>query len=349
MVEEDQMPDTAPVVVQEPAAGHPSSSDALLDVQELELSIGGNRLLSDVSFSLGTGEVVGLVGESGSGKTLTGLSIMGLLPSTATVSGKVVFQGNDLATASAEQVRRLRGNELSMIFQEPRASLHPARPIGRQIVDVVRAHEKVSKSVAGERARDLLGQVGLPAPRRAMSAYTHELSGGMCQRVMIAMALVREPSLLIADEPTTALDVTIQAQIIALLRRLADERGLSILLISHNLGVVSDLCSRVITMYCGQVVNIDHTANLLRRPRHPYPWALLKASTVDIDQPEDWSGIAGAPANPAHPPHGCRFHPRCPYRTDACEAGVPALAEADGGALTRCVRHAELDLTGVSS
>jgi peptide/nickel transport system ATP-binding protein len=343
------MPDTTPVVVQDPAAARPSSATGLLDVQGLELSIAGTALLSDVSFSMGPGEIVGLVGESGSGKTLTGLSVMGLLPPTATLRGKVVFQGNDLATASREDVRRLRGNELSMIFQEPRASLHPARPVGRQIVDVVRAHEKVSTAAARDRACDLLGQVGLPTPRRTMSAYTHELSGGMCQRVMIAMALVREPSLLIADEPTTALDVTIQAQIIALLRRLADERGLSILLISHNLGVVSDLCSRVITMYCGQVVNIDSTANLLRTPGHPYPWALLRASSVDIDQPQNWTGIAGAPANPAHPPHGCRFHPRCPYRTDACEAAVPELTETADGGLTRCVRHAELDLTGVSS
>jgi peptide/nickel transport system ATP-binding protein len=343
------MPDTTPVVVQEPAAARRAPSSDLLDVQGLELSIAGTRLLSDVSFTMGAGEVVGLVGESGSGKTLTGLSIMGLLPPTATLGGQVVFQGNDLATASREEVRRLRGNELSMIFQEPRASLHPARPVGRQIVDVVRAHEQVSTAVARDRACELLAQVGLPSPRRTLSAYTHELSGGMCQRVMIAMALVGEPSLLIADEPTTALDVTIQAQIIALLHRLADERGLSILLISHNLGVVSDLCSRVITMYCGQVVNVDRTEHLLRRPRHPYPWALLRASTVDIDAPEDWSGIAGAPANPAHPPHGCRFHPRCPYRTDACEADVPALVETDGGGLTRCVRHTELDLTGVSS
>ena len=318
----------------------------LLEVDGLGLAIGGTRLLSDVSFTLTEGEVVGLVGESGSGKTLTGLTMMGLLPADAEATGTVSFQGTDLLTTDRERLRRLRGNELSMIFQEPRASLHPARPVGKQIVDVVRAHEHVSNADARDRACDLLAKVGLPSPRRTLSAYTHELSGGMCQRVMIAMALVCEPRLLIADEPTTALDVTIQAQIIALLHRLAEERGLTVLLISHNLGVVSDLCARVITMYCGQVVAVDRTGDLLRRPRHPYPWALLRASTVDLDATGEWTGIAGAPANPARPPSGCRFHPRCPHRTDACATTEPELVPADDG-LTRCLRHEELTLTGV--
>jgi peptide/nickel transport system ATP-binding protein len=323
--------------------------DHLLEVDRLGLAIGGTQLLSDVSFTLAAGEVVGLVGESGSGKTLTGLTVLGLLPPDSTTTGTVTFAGTELLTADAEHLRRLRGNELSMIFQEPRASLHPARPVGKQIVDVVRAHENVSKAAARDRACDLLAQVGLPNPRRTLAAYTHELSGGMCQRVMIAMALVCEPRLLIADEPTTALDVTIQAQIIALLHRLAEERDLAVLLISHNLGVVSDLCSRVIAMYCGQVVTVDRTDNLLRHPRHPYPWALLQASTVDLDTDREsaWTGIAGAPANPARPPAGCRFHPRCPHRRDVCEQAVPALVTAAGGGLTRCVRHAELELTGV--
>jgi peptide/nickel transport system ATP-binding protein len=332
----------------QPMPDQPAAAAELLAVRDLGVAIDGARLLSEVSFSLRSGEIVGLVGESGSGKTLTGLSVMGLLPPTATVSGSVRFAGNDLSAAPPERLRRLRGNELSMIFQEPRASLHPARPIGRQIMDVVRAHEKVSRPVAWARACDALGQVGLPAPRHTMSAYTHELSGGMCQRAMIAMALVRGPRLLIADEPTTALDVTIQAQIIALLRRLADERDLAVLLISHNLGVISELCSRVITMYCGQVVNIDATASLLRRPRHPYPWALLRAAAVELDEPDQWGGVTGAPANPARPPRGCRFHPRCPYRAQRCEEVVPELEPTGEGGLTRCLRHRELDLAGVS-
>ncbi|HEY3686041.1 MAG TPA: ABC transporter ATP-binding protein [Streptosporangiaceae bacterium] len=322
-------------------------SGGLLTVADLDVSIGGTPLLSEVAFTVDEGEVVGLVGESGSGKTLTGLTLMGLLPAAASVRGTVTFGGTDLTAAGPEELRRLRGNELSMIFQEPRASLHPARPIGKQIVDVVRAHEDVPKAAARERACDLLAQVGLPSPVRTMAAYTHELSGGMCQRIMIAMALVCGPRLLIADEPTTALDVTIQAQIVTLLRRMAADLGLSVLLISHNLGVVSELCSRVITMYCGQVVNIDRTDALLEQPRHPYPQALLQASDVDVEEGE-WTAIDGTPADPATPPHGCRFHPRCPHRTDACEAAVPPLAATASGGLTRCVRHAELTLTGAA-
>ena len=319
----------------------------LLTVTGLDVAIGGTPLLSDVAFTVDAGEVVGLVGESGSGKTLTGLTLMGLLPAAATVRGSVTFGGTDLTAAGPEELRRLRGSELSMIFQEPRASLHPARPIGKQLVDVVRAHENVSKAEARERAGDLLARVGLPSPARTMAACTHELSGGMCQRIMIAMALVCRPRLLIADEPTTALDVTIQAQIVALLREMAADLGLSVLLISHNLGVVSELCSRVITMYCGQVVNIDRTDALLDRPRHPYPQALLQAADVDVEQGE-WVAIGGTPADPAAPPPGCRFHPRCPHRTDVCETGVPALAATESGALTRCVRHDELTLTGAA-
>jgi peptide/nickel transport system ATP-binding protein len=325
-------------------------AEQLLDVDRLSLAIGGTTLLTDVSFAVRPGEVVGLVGESGSGKTLTGLSVLGLLPRGAQATGRITFAGTDLLTAPADELRRLRGSELSMIFQEPRASLHPARTVGNQIVDVVRAHERVPKAVARERARELLAQVGLPDPARTLGAYTHELSGGMCQRVLIAMALVCRPRLLIADEPTTALDVTIQAQIIELLRGLAADRDLAVLLISHNLGVVSDLCTRVITMYCGQVVNVDSTEGLLRRPRHPYPWALLQASTVDLDPGADgerrWAGLGGTPANPARPPVGCRFHPRCPYATDACAVTMPEL-EVDGTASTRCIRHGELELTGV--
>ena len=320
----------------------------LLTVDGLGVSIGGIDLLSEVSFSVDAGEVVGLVGESGSGKTLTGLSLMGLLPASAVVSGSVQFQGKELLGAAPEDLRQLRGNELSMIFQEPRASLHPARPIGKQLLDVIRAHENVSKEIARARAIDLLTQVGLPNPRRTLESYTYELSGGMCQRVMIAMALICEPALLIADEPTTALDVTIQQQIISLLRKLAEERGISVVLISHNLGVISDICSRVITMYCGQVANIDSTDGLLRHPQHPYPSALLQASRIDLDKTDDWVGIAGSPANPANPPSGCRFSPRCAYRRDECAGAIPPLTFSSTGALTRCIRHEEIELPGIT-
>lgn len=321
-------------------------SAPLLEVQDLAVSLGGNELLSQVSLSVHAGELLGLVGESGSGKTLTGLSILGLLPADARVSGSVRFGGQEILGSSARQLREVRGRDISMIFQEPRASLHPARPIGKQIVDVLRAHEGISMTQARARAMEMLGLVGLSNPKRTMKSYTHELSGGMCQRVMIAMALVCGPRLLIADEPTTALDVTIQAQVMALLSRLAAELDLAVLLITHNLGVVTELCSRVVTMYCGQVVNDDQTRRLLIAPQHPYPWALLQASTVDVDDLSSWTGISGAPASPVRPPTGCRFHLRCPYAAPECSVQIPELTARDGGR-TRCLRIDDLELKGV--
>jgi len=322
---------------------------ALLEVNDLAVSIGGTRLLSEVTLTIRSGELVGLVGESGSGKTLTGLSLLGLLPPNASMQGSVRFDGVDMLEADGERLRRIRGSEMSMIFQEPRASLHPSRPVGKQIVDVIRAHEQVRVADARRRAVEMLGMAGLPDPRRTMDAYTHELSGGMCQRVMIAMALVCRPRLLVADEPTTALDVTIQAQVVSLLRRLARELDLAVLLITHNLGVVSALCSRVVTMYCGQVVNDDGAERLLGSPQHPYASALVRASDVSLDRADEWSGITGAPANPASPPRGCRFHPRCPYAEERCSEHMPALEPAPQGGRTRCLRSDELVLPGVGA
>ncbi|TDC91751.1 ABC transporter ATP-binding protein [Actinomadura sp. 7K507] len=325
------------------------AAPALLEVDDLTVSIGGNRLLSEVSLNIRSGELVGLVGESGSGKTLTGLSLLGLLPPDASAQGSVRFDGVDMLKADGERRRRLRGSELSMIFQEPRASLHPSRPVGKQIVDVIRAHGPVRAADARRQAVDMLGMAGLPDPRHTMDAYIHQLSGGMCQRVMIAMALVCRPRLLVADEPTTALDVTIQAQVISLLRRLAAELDLAVLLITHNLGVVSTLCSRVVTMYCGQVVNDDSAEQLLGAPQHPYASALVRASDVSLDHPDDRAGITGAPANPARPPDGCRFHPRCPHAEKRCAEHVPALEPAPQGGRTRCLRSHELVLPGVGA
>ncbi len=279
--------------------------DHLLEVDRLGLAIGGTQLLSDVSFTLAAGEVVGLVGESGSGKTLTGLTVLGLLPPDSTTTGTVTFAGTELLTADAEHLRRLRGNELSMIFQEPRASLHPARPVGKQIVDVVRAHENVSKAAARDRACDLLAQVGLPNPRRTLAAYTHELSGGMCQRVMIAMALVCEPRLLIADEPTTALDVTVQAQILELLDGLRAETGMGLLLITHDLGVVAETADRVAVMYAGRIVETGPTDAVLSAPRHPYTEGLLASvPRGQSGREERLRPIAGAPPSLARIPPG---------------------------------------------
>ncbi|RAY15603.1 ABC transporter ATP-binding protein [Actinomadura craniellae] len=325
------------------------TAPALLEVHDLAVSIGGHQLLSEVSLTIRSGELVGLVGESGSGKTLTGLSLLGLLPAHASVRGSVRFDGVDMLEVDAERLRRIRGSEMSMIFQEPRASLHPSRPVGKQIVDVIRAHEPVRVADARRQAVDMLGLVGLPNPQRTMDAYIHQLSGGMCQRVMIAMALVCRPRLLVADEPTTALDVTIQAQVVSVLRRLARELDLAVLLITHNLGVVSALCSRVVTMYCGQVVNDDDADQLLSAPQHPYAAALVRASDVSLDHPDEGGGIAGAPANPARPPRGCRFHPRCPYAEERCTEHVPALEPARHGGRTRCLRSDDLVLPGVGA
>lgn len=327
--------------------GHGLASP-LLEIIDLRVSIGGTSLIRGASFAVDRGEIVGLVGESGSGKTLTGLSVLGLTPPGAQIAGRIEFLGCDLLQAEPESLRRLRGNELSMIFQEPQPSLHPALAVGRQIVDVVRAHENVRRRVAERRALDLLAEVGMPNPRACLTAYPHELSGGMCQRVMIAMALVCGPSFLIADEPTTALDVTIQAQIITLLRTIAREHRLAVLLITHNLGIVSEICDRVVTMYCGEVVNVDSTDGLLRQPRHPYPWALLQAARDELEQGEDWGGIGGQPANPAHPPSGCGFHPRCPFAVPECARVHPEMTATGTGALTRCIRQHELELEGLA-
>jgi peptide/nickel transport system ATP-binding protein len=336
-----------PVAASSPEPKGPKNGPGhLLQVEDLSLSLGHSRLLYDVSFDVSGGEVVGLVGESGSGKTLTGLSILGLLPAGARVGGRVQFGGEDLLRLPAERLRSLRGRQLSMIFQEPRASLNPSLTIGRQITDVIRTHQAVSRRQAYAMAEELFHQVGLPAPRLTLKTHSHELSGGMCQRVMIAMALVCEPKLLIADEPTTALDVTIQAQIVDLLRRLADERAFSVLLISHNLGVITEVCDRVITMYAGEVVNVTWRDQLLLHPSHPYAWSLLNAARRMGGQ---GVGRAGAqPANSARPPQGCRFHPRCPFAQDRCHEVHPALMETEHGS-TRCLRHAEVHMAGLES
>ena len=323
-------------------AGNPGP---LLTVDGLCLSIGAAALLNDITFTVDRGEVVGVVGESGSGKTLTGLSVLGLVPPGARLAGRVTVSGTELTSAPRDVLRAMRGGEVSMIFQEPRSSLNPAMPIGRQIADVIRAHRSASRRQATVAAISLLGRVGLPSPRTTFAAYPHELSGGMCQRAMIAMALACGPSLLIADEPTTALDVTVQAQIIALLRSIADERGLAVLLITHNLAVVTQVCDRIITMYCGQIVNADSTRAVVTAPSHPYTWALLSAGRPELASAgfRDPAELTGQPASPVSPPAGCRFHPRCPVAEPRCANTVPGLVAADGGQ-TRCLRYPELVL-----
>jgi peptide/nickel transport system ATP-binding protein len=321
-----------------------TKSGTLLEVDHLAVSIRGARVVSDVSLTVDAGEVVGLVGESGSGKTLTGLSVLNLLPYAAKATGLVKFRGVDMLTASKSELRALRGGEVSMIFQEPLSSLNPAYTVGRQIVHVIRAHEDVSVRQASVRAVQGLGEVGLPNPVEIFHSFPHELSGGMAQRTMIAMALACQPQLLIADEPTTALDATIQAQIMELLQRIVEERQLAVLLISHNMALISEMCGRVVTMYCGQVVSTDSTRGLLNSPSHPYAWALQQAARVEFAAEEGWGGIKGVPANPLAPPSGCRFHPRCPFAEERCAREEPVLIALPSGALTRCLLHDEIQL-----
>jgi peptide/nickel transport system ATP-binding protein len=328
-----------------------TAPDALLSVAGLGLTLHGARLLAGVDLTVGPGEVVGLVGESGSGKTLTGLSILGLTPPGARLAGSIRYAGTELVGAAPGVARGLRGSQISMIFQEPRPSLNPALPIGRQITDVMQAHLEISRRAAAASTLGLLGQVGLPDPRGCFASYPHELSGGMCQRAMIAMALSCGPRLLIADEPTTALDVTVQAQIVSLLRSIADEQQLSILLITHNLAVVTEICDRVVTMYCGQVVDAGTTHQVVTAPAHPYTWALMSAAQPHL--PGEPAGpeteLAGQPANPADPPAGCRFHPRCPFAEPYCAETEPVLDIISGGGQTRCLRHSELSLPGAAA
>ena len=320
------------------------ADDALLNVRDLSVAINGTRLVNSISFELRPGEIVGLLGESGSGKTLTGLSVLGLLPPGASVGGTIEFHGQDLLTMPRPRLREVRGKAVSMIFQEPRASLNPALPVGRQIRDVIRSHETVTKAEADTRAETLLREVALPDPRAVMRARPRELSGGMCQRVMIAMALACGPELLIADEPTTALDATVQAGIMRLLRRIARTRKLAVLLISHNLGVISEVCDRVVVIYCGEVVHADTIESLLDRPLHPYSWSLLKAAQIDLGRPDLSHALGGTAANPADPPGGCRLHPRCPFATDRCAATHPELDVLSSCTQVRCLRHRELEL-----
>jgi ABC-type dipeptide/oligopeptide/nickel transport system ATPase component len=250
---------------------------ALLDIRDLSIHFGEKHAVRGISFAINEGEALGLVGESGSGKSVTSLAIMRLLPPQAAVSGEILYGGRNLAALKDEEIRRLRGSEIAMIFQEPMTALNPVMRIGDQIVEAVLAHERVGRAAAKARAIDGLREVGIPEPERRFSAYPHQLSGGQRQRVMIAIALVNRPKLLIADEPTTALDVTVQAQVLELLRELRAKHGLAMLFISHDLGVIAQICDRVAVMYGGQVLESGSVAQVFARPSHAYTQGLLHA------------------------------------------------------------------------
>ena len=299
--------------------------------------------MQDLSFAISHGEVLGLVGESGSGKSVTSLAIMRLLPPSAETKGEVCFQsdGNDaqnLLSLSSEDIRRLRGSHISMIFQEPMTALNPVMRVGEQIAEAVRAHSNISKKDSQDRAVEALREVAIPEPERRARDYPHQLSGGMRQRVMIAMAIVNRPELLIADEPTTALDVTIQAQILDLLRDLREKFGLTMLFISHDLAVISQIADRVAVMYAGNLVELASRDELFRAPAHPYTRGLLKAMpTLRTPRNQSLSTIEGTVPTLAALPKGCSFEPRCELRIDACAQVLPPLVEVGPGHWARCL------------
>ena len=295
-----------------------------------------------LSFSIAPGEVLGLVGESGSGKSITSLAIMGLLPPSAALRGEITFQNGDAGPANltnlpADQLRQLRGSRMAMIFQEPMTALNPVMRVGEQIAEAVRAHHRVSKAEAWRRAVEGMRDVAISEPEQRARSYPHQLSGGMRQRVMIAMAIVNRPQLLIADEPTTALDVTIQQQILDLLNELRQKFGLAMLFISHDLAVVSHVADRVAVMYAGNLVELGSKADIFRAPAHPYTQGLLRAiPTLATDRSLPLATIEGTVPSVAQLPAGCPFEPRCPHRIPACAAELPPLVEVSSGHWARC-------------
>ncbi len=324
----------------------PTDAPEVLSVRHLAIAIRGRRIIDDVSVSVYRGKVMGLVGESGSGKSLTARSVLGLLPAGANVAGGTIsFEGRNLLVATGEELRKIRGHRISMISQDAMSALNPMLPVGRQIVDVIRAHEEVTRADATRRSVESLAAVRLPNATQVFRSYPFELSGGMAQRVMIAMALACSPTVLIADEPTTALDATIQAQILQLLRGVVTERAVSILLITHNMGLVGEMCDDVTTLYCGQTVSVDTKEQLVKAPRHPYTRALVRSASRDLSEDIGAAvSIRGLPASPYSPPTGCRFHPRCDFKQEACVSNTASLAPSVAGGWTRCLRDRELTL-----
>lgn len=308
----------------------------LLDVQNLKVRFdthqGTVRAVDDVSFHVEEGEILGLVGESGSGKSVTNLALMGLIPSPpGTVSSThVLFDGTDLATATEKQMQKLRGDRMSMIFQDPMTSLNPLLTVGRQLTEVLEVHRGLSHREAMKLSAEGLADVGIPNPETRLAAFPHELSGGLRQRVMIAMALLCQPRLLIADEPTTALDVTIQAQILELMKSLQHKYGTAIILITHDLGVVAGMADRVNVMYAGKLVESARTLPLFAKPTHPYTQGLLSSvPTLEGSPDDELFSIPGQPPDLAALPQGCSFRPRCSFAVERCETDSPALEVQD--------------------
>jgi len=318
--------------------------DIVLSVKDLELWFKGDygavKILNKVSFDINKGETLGIVGESGCGKSMTSLCIMQLLNNNAVINGSIKLRGRELLALSDKQMQQVRGNQISMIFQEPMTSLNPVFTVGNQLAETFMLHQGLSRKEAEMKAVELLEMVKIPLPEQRVKEYPYQLSGGMRQRVMIAMALACRPELLIADEPTTALDVTIQAQILDLMRGLQKDMGTAIAFITHDLGVVYEMCDRVLVLYCGEVMEEAKVEELFGNPKHPYTDGLM-STLPKFDQPGKLPTIPGTVPPSGKYPKGCVFAPRCPYATEQCVAEKPPLVELEGEHKVRCFRYAE--------
>ncbi|HET9104583.1 MAG TPA: ABC transporter ATP-binding protein [Solirubrobacteraceae bacterium] len=323
-----------------PAPQRPATpgSGPLLSVEDLHVSFrtddGIVHAVDGISYDVYPGRTLGIVGESGSGKTVSSLTALGLTRTRSSqISGRIMFDGHDVVSMPDDELRKIRGNDIAMIFQDPLSSLHPFYKVGWQLVEAMQTHRSIRKAAAKARAAELLELVGIPDPKRRVDQYPHEFSGGMRQRAMIAMALANDPKLLIADEPTTALDVTVQAQILTLLGDLQKRLGTAIVIITHDLGVVAEIADEIAVMYAGRIVERGTTEEIFRRPEHPYTWGLLKSiPRLDAARNEELVPISGRPPSLINRPSGCHFHPRCPYVQDACKRTDPALEPVTGQA-----------------
>jgi peptide/nickel transport system ATP-binding protein len=323
-----------------------SGAELLLDVRDLVVQFptqdGVVNAVSGLSFTLRRGETLGIVGESGSGKSVTNLAILGLLNAKRSrITGEVLLRGHDLLKASPAELRDVRGKDVAMIFQDPFACLHPMYRVGNQIAEAVRAHLDVSKAKALERAVEVLDAVGIPNARERARDYPHQFSGGMRQRAMIAMALVHNPSVLIADEPTTALDVTVQAQILELIDKVKRDFDIGVILITHDLGVVAETAQTVMVMYAGRAVEHGPAHEVFDSPQHPYTWGLLESMPSVQAKVAHLRAIEGSPPSVIHLPPGCAFHPRCPHRFEPCDRVRPELKQLPGGHVDAC--HLDAD------
>ncbi|WP_404332464.1 ABC transporter ATP-binding protein [Mesobacillus maritimus] len=324
------------------------NKENILKVNNLRTSFftdeGEVKAVDGVDFTIEKGKTLGIVGESGSGKSITSLSILRLIEETTgrIVDGEILFKGENLLDKTKKQMMNIRGNHISMIFQEPMTSLNPTLTCGEQIAESIRIHQKLKKKAAWEKAIEMLRLVGIPSPEKRVKQYPFELSGGMRQRVMIAIALACNPELLIADEPTTALDVTIQAQILDLIKKLQEELGTSLMIITHDLGVVAEMCDDVAVMYCGKVVEYADVKTLFKNPKHPYTVGLLNSVPKhDEDHEGDLAVIPGSVPSPFELPVGCRFAPRCSHARNICRTELPELLDMEDGGQVRCWIHSE--------